>query len=187
MMSILHNPGFDPAVLAEYKKRIDSTGRLFIYDDKDEHSEEYAHVYFIGVHEDKAVIFDAVIYTLRLQHESEMFEIAEHRAAQHFPNYKKITYDEDENGNLETLDDEEEEIGLFMAEVILELEEDDQVKVKEHIDQDVHVDFGIALDIGLYVEEITPDVIDTFIRNFNNDTIQLDPTLYSFQTKTEEA
>jgi hypothetical protein len=186
-MANKQNTGFDPATIADYKKRIDSTGRLFMYDDQDEHSDEYAHVYFIGVHEDKEVIFDAVIYTLRLQHESEMFEIAEHRAAQHFPNYKKITYEEDENGNLESLDSEEEEIGLFMAEVIMELEEDDQVKVKEHVDQDLHVDFGIALDVGLHVEEITPEVIEGFIHDFNNDTITLDPSLYSFQTKAEEA
>lgn len=183
----MQNTGFDPTVIADYKKRINSTGRSFIYDDQDEHSDEYAHVYFIGLHEDNEVIFDAVIYTLRLQHESEMFEIAEHRAAQHFPNYKRITYDEDENGNLEALDDEEEEIGLFMAEVIMELEEDDQVKVKEHVDQDVHVDFGIALDVGLHVNEITPQVIERFIHDFNTDSITLDPTLYSFQTKAEEA
>ncbi len=50
------------------------------------------------------MIYDAVMYTLRLQHESELFEIAEHRAARHFPQYKKIAYKEDENGNLETLD-----------------------------------------------------------------------------------
>src|SRR5690606_28074787 len=132
------------------------------------------------------VIYDAVMYTLRMQHESELFEIAEHRAAQHFPDYKKITYEEDENGNLETLDDVEEKIGLFMAEVIMELEEDGQVKVKEHVDQDKNVDFGIALDIGLHVEKITPAVIEKFIRDFNEDALDLDPTLYTFQTNSAE-
>ena len=133
------------------------------------------------------VVYDAMMYTLRLQHESEMFEIAEHRAAQHFPNYKKITYEEDENGNLSTLDDQEEEIGLFMAEVILELEEEESVRVSEHVDMDEHVDFGIALDVGLHVEKITPSIVEKFISDFTNDTLQLDTTLYSFQTKEEEA
>jgi uncharacterized alkaline shock family protein YloU len=73
-----------------------------------------------------------------------------------------------------------------MAEVIMELEEEDQVKVKEHVDMDIHVDFGIALDIGLHVDEITPGIIEKFIRDFNNDSLQLDSTLYSFQTKAEE-
>lgn len=180
------NKGFDSGVIEAYKAKMKVRGQSFIMNEEDDRSDEYAHFYFIGTHEDKEVIFDAVMYTLRLQHESELFEIAEHRAARHFPDYKKITYEEDENGNLEPLDDQEEEIGLYMAEVIMELEEDEQVKVKEHVDQDVHVDFGIALDIGLHVEKITPKVIDQFIRDFNADDLNLDPTLYSFQTKGME-
>jgi hypothetical protein len=183
----LQNRGFEEAVINDYRARIKAAGKSFIYDHQDEQSDEYAHIYFIGLHEGREVIYDAVIYTLRLQHESELFEIAEHRAAQHFPDYKKISYDEDENGNLEALDDREEEIGLFMAEVIMELEEDEHVKVKEHVDMDIHVDFGIALDVGLYADEITPAIIEKFIHDFNNDSLNLDPTLYSFQTTGEEA
>lgn len=186
-MEIGRNKGFDPRVIEEYKAKMLAIGQSFLVDDEDDSSAEYAHFYFIGTHEGNDVIVDAVMYTLRLEHESELFEIAEHRAANHFPNYKKITYEEDENGNLEPLDDQEEEIGLFMAEVIMELEEDEHVKVKEHVDLDVHVDFGIALDIGLHVEQITPKVIDQFIRDFNADDLNLDPTLYSFQTKGMEA
>jgi hypothetical protein len=181
------NQGYNPVVISDYRMKMKVAGRSFVFDPEDEQTEEYAHFYFIGLDEGKEVIFDAVLYTLRLQHESELFEIAEHRAAQHFPNYRKISYEEDENGNLEALDDQEEEIGLFMAEVIMELEEDEQVKVKEHVDMDVHVDFGIALDAGLHVDEITPVVIEKFIQDFNNDTLALDSTLYSFQTKPEEA
>jgi hypothetical protein len=166
---------------------MEAYGRPYIVDESDENSEEYFHFYFIGKQDGSDAIFDAVMYTLRLQHESEMFEIAEHRAAKHFPNYKKITYEEDENGNLSTLDDEEEEIGLFMAEVIMELEEEETVKVKEHVDLDSNVDFGVALDIGIHVEKITPSVIENFINQFNTDTLKLDETLYSFQTKGEEA
>jgi hypothetical protein len=186
-MSKVINKGFEPRVIAEYAQKMAALGQSFIVDETDENTDEYVHFNFIGKHEDKDVVFDAVLYTLRLQHESEMFEIAEHRAAKHFPNYRKITYEEDENGNLSTLDDEEEEIGLFMAEVIMELEEEGTVKVKEHVDLDVHVDFGVALDIGLHVEKVTPAVIERFIQDFNNDTLKLDDTLYTFQTKGEEA
>ncbi len=74
-----------------------------------------------------------------------------------FLEYKKITYEEDENGNLEALDALEEEIGLFMAEVIMELEEEETVKVKEHVDLDPHAEFGVSLDAGLQVEKITAE------------------------------
>ena len=151
-------------------------------DETDDNNNEYARFFFIGNYEDKPVIYDCVLYTLRLQHETELFEIAEHRAAQHFPDYKKITYQEDEEGNLMTLNNQEEEIGLFMAEVIMELEEADQVRVKEHADIDPRIEFGVGLEVGLHLEEITPRVIESFISRFNQKTLVLDDTLYSFQT-----
>jgi hypothetical protein len=180
------NQGFDPSIIEEYNNKIKAGGHSFVLDEEDENSDEYVHFYFVGKYEGKEVIYDAVIYTLRLHHESELYEIAEHRAAQHFPQYKKITYEEDENGNLEALDPLEEEIGLYMAEVIMELEEEETVKVQEHVDMDVNAEFGISLDVGLHIEKVTPQVIDRFVKDFNEDTLSLDQTLYSFQTQDEE-
>lgn len=182
-MTTSRNKGFLPDEITRYRAEMNATGKTFLYDDEDDRSEEYAHFFFIGKHNNQEVIYDAVLYTLRLQHESELFEIAEHRAAQQFPNYHKINYEEDENGNMQPLDDDEEEIGLFMAEVIMELEEEGTVKVKEHVDKDVNVDFGIALDVGLYIEEITELTIEKFIREFNEGSLLLDDTLYTFQMK----
>jgi hypothetical protein len=179
----MQNPGFNPSIIAEYKDKMHARGQVYLMDEEDEVSEEYVHFYFVGLYEGKEVLYDTVMYTLRLQHESELFEIAEHRAAQHFPEYKKIAYKEDENGNLETLDPLEEEIGLYMAEVIMELEEEEAVKVREHVDQDPHSDFGVALDVGIHVEKITTKEIEKFIREFNEDNLKLDETLYSFQTQ----
>jgi hypothetical protein len=180
---MIENKGFDSGVIQDYKSRILATGMEYLLDEDEESNYEYAHFYFVGIYEGKEVIYDAVMYTLRLQHESELFEIAEHRAARHFPEYKKITYEEDENGNLATLDPLEEEIGLFIAEVIMELEEEEAVKVKEHVDMDANTDFGVALDIGFNVEKVTPLEIKKFIKDFNEDTLKLDDTLYSFQTQ----
>ena len=81
------------------------------------------------------------------------------------------------------LDPLEEEIGLYIAEVIMELEEEEAVKVREHVDLDPNTDFGVALDIGLNVDKITAAEIEKFIRDFNEDTLELDETLYSFQTQ----
>ncbi|MFZ5973040.1 MAG: hypothetical protein ACOYXA_15745 [Bacteroidota bacterium] len=186
-MSTVHNKGFDPSVIADYRQKMEATGTPFLWVDEQENTDEHVHFYFIGKHEGKEVIYDTVLYTLRLQHESELFEIAEHKAAQHFPDYKKITYQEDENGNLQTLDDLEEEIGLFMAEVMMEMEEEGEVKVQEHVDIDTHLDFGIGLDVGLHVDVVDERVISKFIQEFNSDTLKLDPQSYSFQTQSQEA
>lgn len=185
-MTQSENKGFDPLVIEEYRNRIHASGRNFIFDETDENTEEYVHFFFIGKSDGREVIYDSVMYTLRLQHESEMYEIAEHRAAQHFPEYKKITYEEDENGNLEALDPLEEEIGLFMAEVIMELEEEDAVKVQEHVEMDRNAEFGISLDIGLHLEKIEMTDVEKFVRDFSEDTLSLDETLYSFQIQDEE-
>lgn len=185
-MSQLANEGFNPQVIAQYKAKM-KPGSDYLLVDEEDQSEEHAHFFFVGKFEGQQVLFDAVMYTLRLQHESEMFEIAEHRAAKHFPDYKKITYEEDENGNLKNLDSLQEEIGLFMAEVIVDLEQEGEVQVSEHVDIDTHLDFGVGLDIGLHVPAITPAVINRFIREFNDDTLVLDPESYSFQTASDEA
>jgi hypothetical protein len=42
------------------------------------------------------------------------------------------------------------------------------------------------LDISLNVEEITQEVIEKFISDFNAGTLELDPTLYSFTSEEEE-
>ncbi|HEY3429435.1 MAG TPA: hypothetical protein VGK39_02085, partial [Cyclobacteriaceae bacterium] len=85
-MSSIENKGFEPQVIADYRRRMKALGVTFLADEDDDNNEEYFHFYFIGKDDDgREVIFDAVMYTLRLQHESEMFEIAEHRAAKHFP------------------------------------------------------------------------------------------------------
>ena len=184
--SMAKNKGFDSKVIQEYADKIRAAGKRYLISTEDEMTDEMAHFYFIGEYEGKEVIFDAVLYTLRLQHESEVFEIAEQRAAKHFPDYEKITYDEDENGNLETLDEREEAIGMFMAEVMLELEEEELVKVGEHIEYDTDADFGIGVDVGLNVDEITEATINQFIEDHNSNSLKLHTTLYSFQTKGEE-
>ncbi len=176
------NKGYDPDTIQSYRTQMAAQGATWVMDPTDEHSDEYAHFYFIGLHEGEEVIFDVVMYTLRLQHESELFEIAEERAVAQFPDYRRISAEADTNDNSEPID---EEIGLFIAEVITELEEEETVKVKEHVDMDVNTDFGIALEVGLHREKITPADLDRFVKEFNEDTIRLDETLYSFQSDTD--
>ena len=182
----LDNPGFDPAEIKKVKEQIERSKHNFITVPSDDNNEEYHHFRFLGKYEGEDVVYDAVIYTLRLHHASEVYEMAEHKAAQKFPNFKPIKFQEDENGDLATLDDVEEEIGLYIAEMIDELEEDETVKVTEHVDMDSGCEYGVGLDIGLNIEEVSPEVIEKFIKQFNDDTLELDETLYSFQSNEEE-
>jgi len=177
----MENPGFDPKEIASLKQKLSSTGATFEVVASAHRSDEYANFYFIGTYQGKEVIFDCGMYTLRLHHESEVYEIAEHEAAKHFPEFKPIAYEEDENGDMVALNDMDEEIGLFIAESIISMEEEEMVKVREHVDEDIHHNYGIGLDVALNVEEITEEVIAKFVKAFNEGTLALDDTLYSFE------
>jgi len=176
------NEGFDPKVIEEYKSKMNNQG--FMINDSEDNGEEYVNFMFIGEHKGKAVIYDAVIYTLRLNHHSELYELAEEKTSERYPEFNAMTYTMDENGDLSNLTEKEEEMGLYMTELILELEDEGEVKVKEHVEVDTSLEFGVGLDIGLNVEEVSSEVIEKFIINFNSNSLQLDPTLYAFETET---
>ncbi|WKK80166.2 hypothetical protein [Marivirga arenosa] len=180
------NQGFDATQIENLKQEIAQSNNSFVLVDTEDNNEEYKHFRFVGMYEGKEVIYDAVIYTLRLHHASEVYELAEHKAAQKFPNFKPIKFQEDENGDLRTLDDVEEEIGLYIAEMIDELEDEELVKVQEHVDMDNGGEYGIGLDIGLNVDEVTDKVMNKFVNDFNEDNLKLDDTLYSFVSNEEE-
>lgn len=180
------NPGFDPETIAQLKAELKADGKSFKIIPDEENSEEFVNFHFVGKHEGKEVVYDTALYTLRLHHASEVYELAEHEAAKKFPNFNPITYEEDENGNMKPLSVEEEEIGWFITELIMEMEEEESVKVQEFIDIDTNHDYGIGLDASLNVEEIDEMVISKFVKEFNDDTIVLDETLYSFMTEDED-
>ncbi len=179
------NDGFDPKEIAKMKSEIGEDQSYLVIESED-NSEDFMNFYFVANYQGKEVICDAAIYTLRLQHSSEIHELAEQKVTEKFPNYQSISYEEDENGDIAPLTDLEEEIGLYLTEVMDELEEEEAVKVQEHVDVDENSDFGIGLDVGLHVDAITPQVIEKFIKDFNADTLKLDKTSYSFQFDLDE-
>ena len=174
------NDGFDLQEIEKVRTDIPN-GQSYLMIDSEDNSEDFKNFYFIGSYEGKSVVFDAAIYTLRLQHSSEIHELAEHKVAQKFPEYERIAYEEDENGDISPLGDKEEEIGLYLTEVMDELEEEEAVKVVEHVDVDPNIDFGIGLDVGLHVDTVSHEVIEKFIEDYNSESLKLDTTHYSFQ------
>ncbi len=174
------NAGFDPKTIENYKVKMNANGFKVV--DSEDNGEEYVNFIFVGKYKNKEVIYDAVIYTLRLDHHSELYEIAEQRTTERYPEFNSMTYSVDENGDLNELSEKEEEIGLFMTELILELEDEGEVKVKEHLEYDTSLNFGVGLDIGLNIAEITDAVLAKFVKEFNANTLKLDDTLYAFET-----
>ncbi len=180
------NEGFSPETVANLRKELEETGKSFKIVPSEDNSDEFVNFYFIGKYDGKQVVYDAALYTLRLHYQSELYELAEHEAAKKFPDYHGISYEEDENGNLKPLKNDEEEVGLFITELIMEMEDEGTVKVQEFVDLDTHHDFGIGLDAALNIESIDDKILDKFVTSFNNDTLKLDDTFYTFESEEEE-
>lgn len=184
-MSIV-NPGFDPENIQKLREEFANLGTSYKIIPDEENSEEFVNFYFLGMYEGREVIYDAALYTLRLHHSSEVYELAEHEAAKKFPNFNGISYEEDENGNMLPLTSEQEEVGWFITEIIMDIEEAESVKVQEFVDIDTHHDFGIGLDAALNVDQVDDPMIKKFITEFNDDTLILDETAYTFQSEEED-
>ena len=182
----MNNLGFDSKEIEKIKAQANKAGKPYVVIDSEDNSDDYMNFFFVGDYKGKEVVYDVALYTLKIQHASEIYELAEHKAAQKFPEYQAIAYEEDENGDIEPLGDKEEEIGLYMAEVMEELEEEEAVKVQEHVDVDENIDFGVGLDVGLNVEKIDDRVIQKFIKDYVNDTLKLDTTYYAFQMEEDD-
>lgn len=186
-MSASLNLGYDPEEIRQLREECRKVNRSFIFtpnEDLDEPTgDEFAHFQFVGRHQNREVVYDAVMYTLRLHHSSLVYEEAERRAAKSFPLYVPLDMrDETYKANEEV----DEEVELLITELIEEIEEAEDIKVQEHLELDTSADYGIDLDVCLNVEAVTDGVIEKFIRDFNNNALRLDTTLYSFKSEEEE-
>lgn len=182
------NLGFDPAEIEQLKNECQEAEQDFVYfedelEEGNEAADEFVHIQFVGEHKGKEVIFDAVLYTLTLHFSSLVFEKAEKKAATAFPTYVP----QDERGeNFVANDALDEEVELMITELIEEIEENEEVKVSEHVEIDEDFEYGIGLDVCLNVDEITDDVVEKFVASFKTGTLKLDPTLFSFKSEDFE-
>lgn len=186
-MADYKNEGYDPDEIEALREECQKEGTLFVYVEDDEidvlDSGECVHVQFVGQHKGADVIYDAVIYTLRLHHSSMVYEMAIEQVKKSFPGYIPP---EDRSSSYKIDPKEEEEAEMALTELIEEIEESETIKVQEHLEIDTDFEYGIGLDVCLNAEEINEEVIENFIRNFNQDAVALDNTLYSFTSDGEE-
>jgi hypothetical protein len=179
------NQGYDPSEIENFKKELAENGTNFILNDEEENNEQLVNFFFLGMHEGREVIYDAVMYTLSLVYESTLYEQAEADAQKRFPNYVPADVDEDTGDEIEA-QNYTEEVEVFIASRIFELEEEDQVQVCEKVSIDTDFGYGIGMEVALNEEEIDESVLSDFIKNYNAGRFQPDPTMYSFPGDDEE-
>lgn len=181
------NEGYDPKEIAQLRQECEKEGSTFVYFEDEEdfgHSaDEYAHFQFVGDFNGQEVIYDAVIYTLRLHHSSLVYEAAEKKAMKHFPLYVPM---ENRDETYQANDALDEEVELMITELIEEIEENEEIKVAENVEVDEDFEYGVGLDVCLNVDEIDDEVVENFIQDFLAKKLNLDKTLYSFSGEEDD-
>jgi hypothetical protein len=181
------NEGYDPAEIAQLKKECENEHSSFVYFEDEEdfgHSaDEYAHFQFVGDFKGQEVIYDAVIYTLRLHHSSLVYEAAENKVIKKYPLYVPMENRDETYQANEALD---EEVELLITEMIEEIEENEEIKVAENVEIDEDFEYGVGLDVCLNVDIIDDIVVENFIEDFLSNNLKLDPTLYSFSAEEDD-
>lgn len=181
------NPGFDPEEIAQLKEECKAENANFIYvEDEfedDDDNNEHAHVQFVGKYKDQEVIYDALIFTLRLHHSTLVYDEALERLKKEMPNY--VSPDE-RPANYKISDEQEDEAELLLTEFIEEIEENEEITVREHVEIDDQFEYGVGLEVGLNKTEINDKIISDFVKAFTTGNVQLDPTLYSFTGSEDE-
>ncbi|MFN3381227.1 MAG: hypothetical protein ACK41O_17340, partial [Runella zeae] len=83
------NDGYSPEEIELLKEECREAGTNFVHCDDEEDSMadqgELAHVQFVGNYKGQEVIYDAIIYTLRLHHSSLVYEKAVEQAQKVYP------------------------------------------------------------------------------------------------------
>lgn len=167
------------SALASLRKKIAAGSTNHVVDDSEGPMEECAHFYFVGQWKGADTVFDAVLSTLRLEHESELHEAATRQVLNKYPAFQRVLDGKD-------LDEKETQAILnYFEEVVDEMEDDDEIKVKEFVEVDEENEIGVGLDAALHVEAITPEVLRKFVEDYNAGKLVLDPSMYSFQRAEE--
>lgn len=184
-MSDLKALTHDPEEIKRLQEECLAEGKPFVYSPSEESNEDYAHFLFVGKHEGKPAIFNASIMTLEMAYATKVYEVAEEETRKQFPNYVEPEIIRNEKGDYEFGGEIDEEAEEFKASVILEIEEDDSIKVSESVEF-IETEYGIGIDVMLNVTEINDQVISKFVEEFNAGTLKLDTTLLSFSLEEEE-
>ncbi|MCU0339259.1 MAG: hypothetical protein MUE30_05195 [Spirosomaceae bacterium] len=186
-MSQYPNPGYDPAEIQLLRDECEEEGQNFVFCEDEEvdmnQSDELAHVQFVGKYKGQEVIYDAVISTLPLYHSSLVYEQALGQVTKLYPKYLPP---EERGPSYKMNPKDEEEAEEMLLEIMDAIEEEEDIKVKEAIEIEPSFDYGVGVEVYLNVETITEEVIERFVKQFNDGTLKLDPTLYSFKSAEEE-
>jgi exonuclease VII small subunit len=181
----MKNPGYEKEEIDLLKAECVEEGLSFVMvEDEDfgedfEDEDQYVHFQFVGMHEGQEVIYDTILSTLSMHHSALLYEAAEEKVMKIYKDF--VPYELRKPNHKPN-----EEAEQMIEELIEEMEDEETIKVAEFVNKELDFEYGIGLEVGLNLEEITIEDIESFIADFNAGTLKLDKTLYSFKNGFED-
>lgn len=168
------NKGLEKSEVERIKSLCKKEGKNFIYNKEEERDDNFAHFFFIGMHEGKEVVYNGFLFSLEMEYISSLYDAAQEVLLERMPNLTE-----------EDLEVESVEVIEQIEDIVAELEEEGEVQVQEFVEMDESVEYGIGVNACFNLLEVTDKDIEKFVVEFNEDRIELDPTAYSFDFDEE--
>jgi hypothetical protein len=168
------NKGLEKAEVERVKALCRKAGKNFIYNTEEERDENFAHFFFIGKHEGKEAVFNGFMFSLEMEYISTLYDEAQAVLLERMPNLTE-----------EDLEVESVEIIEQIEDIVSELEDAGEIQVQEFVELDDSVEYGVGVNVCLNLLEVTDEDIENFVDAYNNGTLELDETAYSFDFDDE--
>lgn len=170
------NPGFSDSEIQKLREATKQAEQSYVLYNEEERTEDSVSFKFVGEYKGKPVIFDAFLYTLQAEFESQLYDWAQEQVEEDFPGFAW------ENDSMNDSDAQES----FRI-LINDNEARENLAVSEFIEFDDSIEYGIGLDACLKLEAVTNEDVEKFVRAFNRGELKLDNKPYTFKTPDEEA
>ncbi|AZQ63370.1 hypothetical protein EI427_14310 [Flammeovirga pectinis] len=164
-------------LLAKVKDACKAAGKSFVFTAPDENDESQVQFQFIGTRNGEEVVMDAFLYTLEMEYFAKIHEEATQLVIEENPKFKDADFDVIDGPHIEALE-----------EISAEIAKNDDYDVAEFVEErpEDADGSGVPLDICLNVPSVTKEVIAKFIKEYNDNTLKLDDTVFSFDIWNEQ-
>lgn len=167
------NIGFNAEEIAQLRAECLKEGKPYVLvEDEEDFAEtgQAVHFQFVGLKHDQEVIYDVLMTTLEMEYQLELYDTAVEEISEELK-LNNIT--------------DEKKIEEMLEETMNLLEEEEAVKVAEHLNVDPDFEYGIGIEYVKNIPVITDKEIRLFIQEYSQGKIKLDKTLYSFESENE--
>ncbi|TAE73293.1 MAG: hypothetical protein EAZ85_07445 [Bacteroidetes bacterium] len=150
----------------------------FVFNPEEDKDEELqtASILFVTKKNNKDYLVDAFVMTSHFQYHMEVMDEAERLLVKKFPKLAGKDY-------IDFSEEQQDELDNLMDEIY----ENESVHVQEFISEDLEENENfIEMEVGLNREELTIEVLEKLVNDYNQNKLKLDDTALSFTEEFEE-